>query len=197
MYPETFLSRDLDLTYVAKVLDELGPSGRLDTLRHFEGEQMARLWEAAKGFRPLSLASLVPEGTEPLTEIVHEGKNSLPDLPGLPRFQKRFCKPSASGAAGDVLYGYNHQAHSWFSGPGYFVARPSAEDPGAIDIDYREVPKEKAPSWPALAHNRGPLSWIVFGGMVDILRGVSEHVTVGRARRRGKLTDDYFVLCRT
>lgn len=190
MYPETFLTRELDLTYVAKVLDELGPSGRLDTLHRFEPEQMARLWEAAKGFRPLTLASLVPDGTEPLTPVIHAGMNSLPTFA---HFEKRFCKPAS---ATDVLYGYNQQAFTWFTGPGYFVARPSADDPGAIEIDYREVPKEKPASWPALGKPSG-FGIIVFAGMVDILRGISEHVSVGRARRRGKLTDNYFVLCRT
>jgi hypothetical protein len=32
--------------------------------------------------------------------------------------------------------------------------------------------------------------------MIDVLRGVSEHVSVGRAIKHGKETSNYFLLCR-
>lgn len=191
MYPDTFLSPQLDLAYAAKVLDELGPSGRLDTIRRFTGDHMARLYEAAKGVRPLSLAHLVPDDVEPLVGVVHRGHNSLPMFSD---FAKCFCKPKDEAG---ILYGYNDQFWSWFSGPGYFVARPSTSEEGAIDVDYREIPKDKPSTWPALAPNRGFGPSIVFGGMIDVIRGISEHVSIGRATRRGKVTDNYFVLSRT
>ena len=36
----------------------------------------------------------------------------------------------------------------------------------------------------------------VYGGTQDVLRGVSEHVAVGRAFKGGKPMDNWFVLCR-
>jgi hypothetical protein len=32
--------------------------------------------------------------------------------------------------------------------------------------------------------------------MIDVMRGVSTHVSIGRARRGGKMSDNWFVLCR-
>ena len=32
--------------------------------------------------------------------------------------------------------------------------------------------------------------------MIDYLRRVSDHVTIGRAFRKGKWTENYFLLCR-
>lgn len=193
MHPETILGDDLDLARFARVLDELGPEGRIDTLRHLSGPLMARLYDAARGFRPTTLDALVPADTAPLTEVVHVGQNNLPTFD---RFEKHFCKPEGDGTEAE-LYGYNRQAWSWFSGPGYFVVRPSTDEPGALDFDYREVPKQKPAAWPTLAENRGFGPTIVYGSMIDIVRGISEHVTIGRAKRWGRLTGNYFVLCRT
>jgi hypothetical protein len=36
----------------------------------------------------------------------------------------------------------------------------------------------------------------VYGFMVDTLRGVSEHVTIGCAARKGKEIGSWFILCR-
>jgi hypothetical protein len=190
MYPAELLEPTLDLPRVSRIFDELGTSGRVDTVRRLEGKHMAALYEAAKGFRPLTLEALVPSDVEPGVAVVHEGHNSLPLFSN---FQKRFCKSSASA---ETVAGYNQQTFTWFTGPGYFVARASTDEPGAIDFDYRSVPTEKPASWPAIVPNRG-LRAIVYGGMVDVVRSLSEHVSIGRAWRRGKLTDEYFVICRT
>jgi hypothetical protein len=42
----------------------------------------------------------------------------------------------------------------------------------------------------------GLLGGVVYGGMIDIVRYVSKHVSIGRAKRGGKLADMYFTLCR-
>lgn len=193
MNPETILGDALDLPRFARILDELGPEGRLDTVRHIPGALMARLYEAAQGFRPLELSALVPDEAPALTEVVHVGQNNLP---AFDRFEKRFCKPAGDGPVRE-LYGYNRQPWSWFSGPGYFIVRASTDEPGALAIDYQDVPPTKPDGWPAIAPNRGFGPTIVFGSMVDVLRGLSAHVTIGRARRWGRLTGNYFVLCRT
>lgn len=193
MYPEELLKPELDLAYVSRVLDELGTSGRLDTVRRLTGAQMAVLHEAAKGFRPLSVDAFVLGAESPLVPVVHEGHNSLALFT---EFQKHFCKPAQPGANDAQLYGYNRQTFTWFTGPGYFVARPCRDEEGAVEFDYRQVPAEKPAGWPVIAENRG-IGALVYGGMVDVVRAISEHVTIGRAWRRGKVTDSYFVLCRT
>ena len=63
-------------------------------------------------------------------------------------------------------------------------------------IDYREVPPEAPAGWPEVRGNdRGP-GRLVYGGMVDTLRRVSEHVTIGSAARGGRDLGSWFVLCR-
>ena len=117
------LEPKIDLPHIARILDELGLSGRLDTIRGWDTAQQAAIYEAAKGFRPLGLEHFVPAAVGPLTEVIHHGKNSLP---AFTHFQKRFCRPKGSDSA-DKLLGYNLQTLSPLTGPGYFVAHPSVE----------------------------------------------------------------------
>ena len=81
------------------------------------------------------------------------------------------------------------------TGPGYFVAVEDAER-GEVLIDYRRVPDRIPVDWPAVRPNDRGLSRFVYGFMVDTLRRVSEHVTIGSAARHGKDTGNWFVLCR-
>lgn len=202
MHPEAILEGGqglgpaFDLPRFSRHLDELGPTGRLDTIFRLSGQEMAKLYEAAKGFRPLTLAALVPDEVPPLTAVVHEGENSLAMFR---RFQKHFCKPADFDEASPVLYGLNRQSTSGLTGPGYFVARPSQSEDGALDIDYQTIPAAKPAGWPELVDNRrgGLISGIVFGGLVDVVRSISEHVTIGREFRKGRAIDRYFVLGRT
>jgi len=186
---------EIDIHRLAEVLDGLGHPGRLATIRGWHHEQQARLYEAVKGFKPLDLAYFVPDAVEPLTEVIHWGKNSLP---AFTHFQKRFCKPDADAKE---LYGYNENGEKWAVGPGYFVmhapldGRPEAGE-GEMDIDYTKTPDKKPDAWPKIAKNEGGLGRVVYGGMIDVMRGVSSHVSIGRAFRGGKFADNYFVLCR-
>ena len=187
---------EVDIARIAEVLDGLGHPGRLDTIRGWGHEQQRRLYEAAKGFKPLSLEHFVPAGTDALVEVVHWGKNSLP---AFTHFQKRFCKPKDKDGE---LWGYNenHESHDQLvTGPGYFVVhapdRQGAES-GEVDIDYRKLPPSKPDTWPAIKPNEAGFSRFIFAGMIDVMRGVSEHVSIGRAMKGGKAMDAYFVLCR-
>jgi hypothetical protein len=74
----------------------------------------------------------------------------------------------------------------------------TVEDParGEVDIDYRRVPSVAPEGWPKVTTNTGPLSWLFYGDMVDTLRRVSEHVTIGSAKKLGRDIGAYFVLCR-
>jgi hypothetical protein len=73
--------------------------------------------------------------------------------------------------------------------------RPDVAE-GELDIDYTKTPTDKAAAWPPIKKNEGGLGAIVYGGMVDVMRGISSHVSIGRAFRGGKFTENYFLLCR-
>jgi hypothetical protein len=79
------------------------------------------------------------------------------------------------------------------TGPGYFVAVPSRDE---VLVDYRQVPPEHPGGWPDIKPNERGLSRFVYGFMVDTLRRVSEHVTIGSAARNGKDMGSWFLLCR-
>ncbi len=170
----------VDLPRLTQVLDELGHLGRLDTVRGWDGGTMAKLYEAIKGYQPVTLDYFVPPEVPPLTEVIHHGKNSLP---AFTHFQKRFCKPS--GDETGKLWGYNHNGGfvTWFAGAGYYVAHDW--EPGEIAVDYTLVPPGKPASWPdsVVKNERGIGPRAVYGNMVDIMRGLSKNVSIGRARR--------------
>lgn len=182
----------IDLERLAEVLDGLGHEGRVHAAHGWSGKRMAALYEAAKGVHPIDLDFLVPSSVGPLVEVVHEGHNSLPMFS---TFQKRFVK--LEGEEG-VLAGYNHNVGlSALPGPGYFLVKAGeGAHEGELAIDYRVVPKTKPASWPAIEENRGLLGGIVYGGMVDYLRRLSTHVSVGIATRDEKPRGQFFTLVR-
>lgn len=186
-----FLEPKLDLPALQHILDGLGHAGRVHTIRTWGKRQQAALFEAAKGVMPLGIDFLVPSGLEPLVPVAHHGKNTLP---AFSHFQKRFTRLPEGSA--HPIGGYNHQSMSAFTGPGYFVAGPGIEDhEGELVIDYRSVPTDKPLGWPAIQDNGGRGA-LVYGGMVDYLRGLSTHVSIGRAAKGGKMMDQWFALVR-
>jgi hypothetical protein len=184
------LEPKIDIERIARVLDELGHEGRVHTTRTWGRRQMPILWEAAKGFRPVSLDDFVPASIGPMVEVIHELKNSLPLFNVS---QKRFCRPADAEAK--ELWGYNHAPTNGFTGPGYFVARAS-ETEGEVVIDYRTLPKGRPESWPAIVPNEARLGRFVYAGMVDHMRRISKHVSIGRAQKSAEPMDAWFVLCR-
>jgi hypothetical protein len=183
----------LDLPRLSKDLDELGHDARVWATRHWGRGTQARLWEAAKGFRPVTLDDYVPSGTPPLTQVITWGMNTLP---AHNHFQKRFCRPNDPEAK-DRLVGFNFQSLASITGPGYYVAHP-APDAGEVDIDYTMAPAatDKAPEWPPFLPNSARLGRFVYYGMVDVMRGVSSHVSIGRAKKAAGWMDAWFVLVR-
>ena len=119
---KNLIDTHLDLPRLSKDLDELGHPARVWATRHWDRATQAKLWEAVKGFRPVTLDDYVPAGTAPLTEVITWGMNTLP---AHNHFQKRFCKP-ADPKAKDRLVGFNFQSLSGLTGPGYYVAHPAA-----------------------------------------------------------------------
>lgn len=188
---KNLIEKHLDLPRLAKDLDEIGTPARIWATRQWTRSIQARLYEAAKGFRPVTLEDYVPAGTAPHVEVITHGMNTLP---AHNHFQKRFCKP-ADPETKDQLIGFNYQALSGFTGPGYYVARP-AGDKGEVDIDYTMLPKEKAESWPTIIPNSQRLGRFVYYGMIDVMRGISSHVSIGRARKKSGWMDAWFVLVR-
>lgn len=203
---DSLFDGDIDIERLAEVLDGIGHAGRVETIRRWDARVQSRLYEAVKGFRSLTLDHFVPPETASLVEVIHHGKNSLPTFT---LFEKRFCKPELEEGEEDgeaQLWGYN-EGHveslietKVFTGPGYFVTHAPRDrveiSEGEIDIDYRMLPKGKVASWPPVAPNEDRLGRFVYAGMVDVMRGISNHVSIGRAIKGGRYIDAWFVLCR-
>ncbi|HEX5655905.1 MAG TPA: hypothetical protein VFX59_01870 [Polyangiales bacterium] len=188
---ELLRSGSFDVEEVGRRLDQLNPAARLTAVRSLGGRAQAELFDAAKGIRKLRLEDLVPFKVPAMQEVAHEGKNSLP---AFTHFAKVFCRPKQGEAR--ELWGYNRNSKlvERAVGPGYYVAY---EGPGdEVLVDYTRQPKGKLAHWPEILGNEERLSRFVYAGMIDALRGVSEHVTIGRAIRNGKVADNWFVLCR-
>ncbi|CAG0989765.1 hypothetical protein MYXO_02328 [Myxococcaceae bacterium] len=178
---------------VARLLDALPGADRVLAIRALGRSEQRRLYEAAGGVSRVQLVDLVPPATPDLVAVRHYGRNTLP---AFTLFEKRFARPKGEDPnAPKRLAGWNFQTLSPLTGPGYFVAR-NDEARGEVLIDYREVPTQAPEGWPPIVSNDRGLGRFVYGNMVDTLRRVSEHVTIGSAARGGKDLGSWFVLCR-
>jgi hypothetical protein len=179
-------SGPLALDAVGAWFDTATPEARLAGIRSLGKSEQRRLFQAAAASNSLSLDFMVPT-TGTLTEVIHEGKNTLPVFT---TFQKRFARlPDRP----DVLVGYNEGVTRSLVGPGYFEAYVQGND---IAIDYTRTPTQKVTSWPGIRPTTSGISLFVYAHMIDYIRRVSNHVTIGRAVRKGKETENYFLLCR-
>ena len=181
LHPSTF-----DIERAAAGLDAMDHATRLDTVRKMGKKIQQPLFHACKG-REVGIEAIVPADKADLSEVIHHGKNSLPVAS---HFQKRFARNPTNP---NELLGYNHQDLAWLTGPGYFVAY--AKD-GEVAIDYTRSPEMTLDTWPPILPNERGISNLVYAHMIDYLRRVSDHVTIGRAFRKGKWTENYFLLCR-
>jgi len=178
---------------VARVLDDMTHAQRVAAVRSLGRAEQRCLYEAVAGFRELRMTDMVPPNVAAMQPVRHYGKNTLP---AFTHFEKRFTRPADADAnAPAELWGYNEGSARWITGPGYFVLRPDAER-GELLVDYNLVPPTHPPEWPAIKRNETGLSQFVYGYMIDRLRGVSQHVTIGSAARKGKDLGSWFVLCR-
>jgi hypothetical protein len=166
---------------------------RTRIIRRLGRPDQQALYGKVEGFAPIELIDLVPPDRSDLEEVRHLGRNSLP---AFTIFEKRFCRlPGNARDAPNALAGYNFQAMSPVTGPGYFMARNDANTKEVL-VDYTRLPDQKPGDWPAVRSNEKGLSRFVYGFMVDRLRRVSEHVTIGSAARNGRELGSYFVLSR-
>ncbi len=182
-----FKASTLDLRAIGAAFDAMDPSSRITAVRSLGKSAQQRLFAAADAGGGLDLEYMVPAARGELAEVIHYGKNSLPLFT---HFQKRFARVPGRP---DTLTGYNEQTMRPFTGPGYFEARVQGKE---IAIDYTRVPREKCATWPEILPQTARLGRFVYAGMIDYLRRVSSHVTIGRAVRGGKETENYFLLCR-
>lgn len=180
----------VDIEELAEMLDLLDPEGRVQTMRTWDKKRMAAIFDACAG-RPITLEQVVPRSIGADVEVIHDLRNTLPLFNDA---QKRFAR-TADGGIG----GYNRQhGIARVSEPGYFgVRQGEGAHANELVIDYGQVPTSKPRSWPRIeANDKGLLNGIVWGGMVDYLRKVSHHVSIGFATKGGKPIGQYFALVR-
>jgi hypothetical protein len=178
---------------IARFLDALASPERIEAVRSLGRSEQRRLYRAVDGCLPLHLADLVPPACADLDTVRHFGRNTLP---AFTLFEKRFCRPRGADARKPgELWGFNHQTLSFATGPGYFIAREDPSRPEVL-IDYTDVPAGHPEGWPEVRRNEIGLSRFVYGHMIDTLRRVSEHVTIGSAARKGRDLGSWFILAR-
>jgi hypothetical protein len=178
---------------IAALLDGLAHPERVAAIRSLGRRDQRALFERAAGADPVRLVDLVPPATAAMTPVRHYGRNTLPAFTW---FEKRFCRAADEDPARPrALAGFNFQSLAPITGPGYFVAR---DDPAGCEvlIDYRELPRAHPPDWPQIQSNERGLARLVYGFMIDRLRRVSVHVTIGSATRRGRDLGSWFALVR-
>ena len=186
---EMLAGKPIDFAAVGAYLDSLDTAGRVAEIRTIPGRLQAALFAAAQGKRAVAMEHFVPAQVPAKRFIRHFGRNSLPLFSD---FEKRFALPQKDATE---LWGYNHSPAMGLVGPGHFVVE-NGPDPGEVSINYYRIPPVRLDEAPALRSNTSWLSFFVYGNMVDVMRGVSEHVSVGRAIKNHKETNNYFLLCR-
>ncbi|MFO0747740.1 MAG: hypothetical protein U1F43_19055 [Myxococcota bacterium] len=173
-------------------LDGLDLQQRIAATRALGKSDQAALWEVCQG-NETSAEDFVPAHVPLGREVIHYGKNSLPLFS---HFQKRFAR----AAEADTVYGYNWNGIGWTTaGPGYFIGHHDADMGHAFGLDYYHLPPSDAvlpAGWPAMRANEIGLQRFIYAEMIDYMRRVTDGVTIGRAWRKGKVTDNYFVLVR-
>lgn len=177
-------------------LDALDHEARMAELYALNKKQQRELYVRAASAAPITLEHFVPADVPPLTEVIHEGKNSLPVFR---EFQKRFCRPAEGEGE---LFGYNEGSTRKLIGPGFYVAHATAgtpewEERGAVVVNYFRVPEAPVvEGWPKVKRNNQGLQMFVYNKTRDFMRKVSEHASIGIAFRKEKSMDSYFILTR-
>ena len=166
-----------------QALDAADHESRVDWIRSLGKSEQRTLYEMST----TESLSITDMHGAPGEVVIHEGRNSLPVFTS---FQKRVCLFEGR------VQGYNEQALQWLTGPGHFLLRASEEVDGELWFDYHWSPDTVPELFPEPRENTAGFSRFVYAHMIDILRRVSTHVTIGRAIRKGKATENYFALCR-
>lgn len=159
---------------LAAQLDAATHDERVSWVRSLGRREQYALFELCRG-RPCRVDEFV---AEPGRVVRHYGKNGLPLFSW---FEKRFVRlPDGTvGGFNHNDFGWLHPLVSFVTGPGHYVAVDSPEGNGEVWVDYRRIPAAQHPEFPPLVGNESGLPALVFGDMVDVLRRVSRHVTIG------------------
>ncbi len=193
---ETMLDASKSIQEIGAMLDDLDAAARWEQLNTLGRAHQRTLYDLAEHANPLTLDDFVPPELEPLTPVVHRGRNSLP-LPGLSLFSKIMTRQPS----GDIV-GYNDSPVGFLVGPGYYttvMTKDEWADRGAVVVDYYQPPAEgPIPNgWPWLRANWVGIQVVVYFQTRDFMRKVSKHVTIGAAYKYDAMKmDQYFVLCR-
>jgi hypothetical protein len=178
---------DCTQAMLAAHLDGLDAAARIAESRALSSKDQKRLWEVCKDAPAFTADDLVPPSLGEGKQVIWYGKNTLPLFK---IFQKRFLRQNG------VVVGYNFQATSWLTGPGYFTIITSPHEPRELRVDYTKVPATTPAGWPAVKPNDKGLSKPIYGNLYDYLRRVSKDVCIGFATRLDKPMDSYFILAR-
>ena len=167
---------------ITEALDAVSHDERINWMRGLSKRELRALFDLANG-QILPLEHFCDDSG---SIVRHHGQNSLPVFSV---FEKRFCTHEAG------TQGYNHNGAlvSWFSGPGHFIARQDGDE---VLFDYTNLPQSVPEGFPSLAPNDSGTAKLVFGGMIDRVRRVSTHCTIGTAYRNGKPENAWFMLVR-
>lgn len=191
------IARKAPIEEIGAVLDALDHDARWAQLSGLGKGPQRDLYELAASAPPISLEHFVPADVADVTPVRHEGRNTLPSLPGLNLFAKVFArKPDGS------IVGYNDSPVGPFVGPGYYTAVDTPDkwqERGPVVVDYYQPPADgPVPSdWPRIRPNWMGLQILVYFQTRDFMRRVSTHVSIGAAYKwDNMMLDNYFVLCR-
>jgi hypothetical protein len=174
---------------ISAYLDQLPEPSRIAASRSLDGRLQRALYAMFEGVLALRLRDVVPEHVPDLTPVRHFGRNSMPLFT---HFEKRFYRISGNTTE---LAGANFHALQPLTGPGYYMAVEDLEH-GELLVDYRRVPAVAPQGFLPIAPNTGLRNGTVFGNLIDRVRRVSEHVSIGSASKQGKELGSYFTLCR-
>ena len=176
---------------IGEYLDTRSLKEQVGAVRSLSIKQVHRCWAIFEPHATIDLEYLVPAARGAGQPVHHLGINTLPVSR---HFEKRFVRSPENP---EQLWGYNHQALAWLTGPGSFVVHErGTEGHDALFIDYRTVPSGEIEGWPRAKSNERGIARLVYGGMQDFMRRVSSRVSVGRAFVRGKDLGASFMLVR-
>lgn len=187
---ESRISEKQPLAEVSAWLDGLGARERIEAVTSLSAKAIRTLYAMIPG-HPVDPSHFVPRDTPAGMEVVHHGVNSLHLFR---RFEKVFVRNGTGDENGGVI-GYNRTNGfvETVVGPGYFQLR---EDERATVIDYRKVPSRVPLTWPHIRNNADRLSRFVYHQTEDVMKRVSDHVSIGEVTKQGKSLQTHFILCR-
>jgi hypothetical protein len=185
---ELLKNKTPDMNGISEHLNNLSVLEQITQVRMLSAGQVRKMYTLAEQNAPCTMDDIVPVEVSSGVEVRHKGINSLP-VSRL--FEKRFTRNPQKD---NQFWGYNQQPLMWLTGPGFFTVNAPARE--QLFIDYRSIPEEAFDPWPAMQPNEKGISKLVYAGMQDYMRKVSNRVTVGDAWKNGKKMNQYFMLVR-